>query len=65
MTDNPRGMRRAAEHLGGLGHERLTYAAGPDKKGVFTRDRRPKAAAHALRRRWLGARDGDPRAPKP
>ena len=26
-----------------------------NKKGVFTRDRRPKAAAHALRRRW---RDG-------
>jgi beta-glucuronidase len=24
-----------------------------NKKGVFTRDRRPKAAAHALRRRWL------------
>jgi beta-glucuronidase len=26
-----------------------------NKKGVFTRERRPKAAAHALRRRWLGA----------
>lgn len=26
-----------------------------NKKGVFTRDRRPKAAAHALRRRWTGA----------
>jgi beta-glucuronidase len=25
-----------------------------NKKGVFTRDRRPKAAAHALRRRWIG-----------
>jgi len=23
-----------------------------NKKGVFTRDRRPKAAAHALRARW-------------
>jgi beta-glucuronidase len=23
-----------------------------NKKGVFTRDRRPKAAAHAQRRRW-------------
>ena len=23
-----------------------------NKKGVFTRDRRPKAAAHHLRRRW-------------
>ncbi|NTW42664.1 MAG: beta-glucuronidase, partial [Cellulomonadaceae bacterium] len=25
-----------------------------NKKGVFTRDRRPKAAAHVLRRRWTG-----------
>jgi beta-glucuronidase len=25
-----------------------------NKKGVFTRDRRPKASAHALRRRWHG-----------
>lgn len=35
------------------------FATGPSfarvdgyKKGVFTRDRRPKAAAHHLRRRW-------------
>jgi beta-glucuronidase len=26
-----------------------------NKKGVFTRERRPKVAAHHLRRRWLGA----------
>jgi beta-glucuronidase len=26
---------------------------GGNKKGIFTRDRQPKAAAHALRRRWL------------
>jgi beta-glucuronidase len=25
---------------------------GGNKKGVFTRDRQPKAAAKALRRRW-------------
>ena len=25
-----------------------------NKKGVFTRERRPKAAAHMLRRRWRG-----------
>ena len=25
---------------------------GGKKKGAFTRDRQPKAAAHALRRRW-------------
>ena len=28
-----------------------------NKKGVFTRERRPKAAAHMLRRRWRSARD--------
>ena len=27
---------------------------GGNKKGVFTRDRQPKAAAHALRQRWRG-----------
>jgi beta-glucuronidase len=38
------------------------FATGPsfmrvdgNKKGVFTRDRRPKAAAHYLRQRWRGA----------
>nr|WP_315266266.1 beta-glucuronidase [Microbacterium lemovicicum] len=25
-----------------------------NKKGIFTRDRKPKTAAHSLRRRWLG-----------
>jgi beta-glucuronidase len=37
------------------------FATGPsfmrvdgNKKGVFTRERRPKMAAHDLRRRWLG-----------
>jgi beta-glucuronidase len=28
---------------------------GGNRKGVFTRERRPKAAAHALRRRWRAA----------
>jgi beta-glucuronidase len=39
------------------------FATGPgffrvdgNKKGVFTRDRRPKAAAHLLRRRWTSQR---------
>jgi beta-glucuronidase len=27
---------------------------GGNKKGVFTRDRQPKAAAFALQRRWKG-----------
>ncbi|MDQ3849571.1 MAG: beta-glucuronidase [Actinomycetota bacterium] len=30
--------------------------ADGNKKGVFTRERRPKAAAHLLRRRWRGRR---------
>ncbi len=30
ITDNPRGMRRAVEHLAGLGHRRITYVAGPE-----------------------------------
>jgi beta-glucuronidase len=29
---------------------------GGNKKGAFTRDRQPKAAAHYLRRRWHGQR---------
>lgn len=33
-----------------------------NKKGVLTRDRRPKMAAHALRRRWRVARDRRDRA---
>ena len=43
------------------------FATGPsfmrvdgNKKGVFTRDRRPKAAAHYLRRRWLNVDGPDP-----
>ena len=30
ITDNPRGMRRAVEHLAELGHQRITYVAGPE-----------------------------------
>lgn len=30
VSDNPRGMRRAAEHLGELGHTSITYVAGPE-----------------------------------
>ncbi|MGW3605463.1 LacI family DNA-binding transcriptional regulator [Micromonospora sp. NPDC005161] len=30
VTDNPRGVRRAAEHLGELGHDHITYVAGPE-----------------------------------
>lgn len=34
-----------------------------NKKGVFTRDRKPKAAAHELRKRWTAIRDADNRNP--
>jgi DNA-binding LacI/PurR family transcriptional regulator len=30
VTDNPRGVRRAVEHLAELGHRRITYLAGPE-----------------------------------
>ncbi|MFC5382038.1 LacI family DNA-binding transcriptional regulator [Aquipuribacter nitratireducens] len=30
VTDNARGMRRAVEHLGGLGHDSLVYVSGPE-----------------------------------
>jgi len=30
VIDNPRGMRRVAEHLGELGHTAITYLAGPE-----------------------------------
>lgn len=30
VTDNARGVRRAVEHLGELGHEQITYLAGPE-----------------------------------
>jgi LacI family transcriptional regulator len=30
VTDNPRGIRRAAEHLGEMGHRTITYLAGPE-----------------------------------
>ena len=30
VTDNPRGVRRAMEHLGSLGHSTITYIAGPE-----------------------------------
>ncbi|WP_422933124.1 beta-glucuronidase [Sinomonas sp. P47F7] len=33
-----------------------------NKKGAFTRDRRPKAAAHSLRRRWTQIKDKKPQA---
>jgi LacI family transcriptional regulator len=31
ISDNPRGVRRAAERLGALGHESILYVAGPEE----------------------------------
>ena len=53
-----RGGRRADLELRRLRHRSGIMRVDGNKKGVFTRDRRPKAAAHALRRRWRAARDG-------
>jgi len=45
------------EHVWNFADFATGYGVGRadgNKKGVFTRDRRPKAAAYALRRRWTG-----------
>ncbi|OAF63422.1 hypothetical protein VC83_00468 [Pseudogymnoascus destructans] len=45
----------AGEHVWNFADFETSVGTGRvdgDKKGVFTRDRRPKAAAHALRERW-------------
>ncbi|MCZ2840162.1 beta-glucuronidase [Modestobacter sp. VKM Ac-2985] len=39
---------------------RAIHRVDGNKKGVFTRDRRPKTAAHELRRRWLGLQNRKP-----
>ena len=52
-------------HVWNLTDFKTTHAirrpGGVNHKGVFTRDRRPKMAAHFLRSRWLDGADG-PRA---
>lgn len=45
VTDNARGMRRALEHLGELGHSHLAYLAGPE-------------ASWANGMRWRALREG-------
>ena len=49
------------EHVWNFADFATGYGVGRadgNKKGVFTRDRRPKAAAFALRRRWTGRTPG-------
>lgn len=49
VTDNARGMRRAIEHLGALGHRTITYVAGPEASWADgMRWRAMREAAHEL-----------------
>jgi LacI family repressor for deo operon, udp, cdd, tsx, nupC, and nupG len=57
MPDYARGLRRAAEHLGELGHERITYVAGPAASwadGMRWRSLRAAAAELHLAARRIG-----------
>jgi LacI family transcriptional regulator, repressor for deo operon, udp, cdd, tsx, nupC, and nupG len=58
--DNDRGMRRVAEHLGELGHETLTYVAGPEASwadGMRWRALQEAALELELRVRRIGPQD--------
>jgi DNA-binding LacI/PurR family transcriptional regulator len=57
VNDNERGIRRVAEHLGALGHERIHYVAGPETSwsdGVRWRALRDAATELELDVRRLG-----------
>lgn len=57
LNDAERGIRRAAEHLASLGHERITYVAGPETSwsdGVRWRALRQSAAELGLEARRIG-----------
>jgi DNA-binding LacI/PurR family transcriptional regulator len=57
VNDNDRGIRRAAEHLGALGHERIYYVAGPETSwsdGVRWRALREAAAELEMDARRIG-----------
>jgi len=57
VNDNERGIRRAAEHLGALGHERIFYVAGPEvswSDGMRWRALREAAAELELDARRIG-----------
>ena len=62
VTDNPRGVRQAVEHLGTLGHDTITYLAGPEAswaEGIRWRALREAAHELELRVRRIDPR-GDP-----
>jgi beta-glucuronidase len=52
VTPQPRSEENQADFL--EMHFRVFGRVDGNHKGVFTRDRRPKAAAVVLRRRWRG-----------
>jgi LacI family transcriptional regulator len=57
VTDNPRGARRAAEHLGEKGHDHITYVAGPEASwadGMRWRSLREAALELGLTVRRIG-----------
>jgi LacI family transcriptional regulator len=57
VNDNERGIRRAVEHLGALGHERIYYVAGPENSwsdGVRWRALREAAIELELEVRRIG-----------
>ena len=57
VIDNPRGMRRAAEHLGALDHAAITYLAGPEASwadGMRWRSLREACLELDLQARRLG-----------
>jgi beta-glucuronidase len=54
LPPHRRRRRRARLELRRLRDDAGIARVGGNKKGVFTRDRSPKAAAFALRRRWRG-----------
>jgi LacI family transcriptional regulator len=59
VPDTPRGVRRAVEHLGALGHDAVTYVAGPAASWAEgTRWRALRDATHELQ---LRVRRIDPR----
>jgi LacI family transcriptional regulator, galactose operon repressor len=57
VTDNPRGVRRAVEHLAELGHQRIAYVAGPEASwadGIRWRALREAAVELELQVRRIG-----------
>jgi LacI family transcriptional regulator, repressor for deo operon, udp, cdd, tsx, nupC, and nupG len=57
VTDNALGMRRAVEHLAGLGHTSVAYVAGPEASwadGMRWRAFREATQEHGLRSRRVG-----------